>query len=126
MEMNERYVEDLLVTGDLVKGFARSQKVVNDVDPHSGQRTGTQGEKDDFQEKLFDICKKCKLKPSFPVGHPELERERRIQYKIKLLKEMRPDLDFEGRVHAAVEEEFDPKYEPHPQFRAYLVEVQGL
>lgn len=126
MELNEHYVEDLLVTGDLVRGYRRAQKVVNDVDPHTGQRTGTQGEADDFKEKLFDICNKCKLKPGLPPGHPEMDRERRIQHKIKVLKEMRPDLSFEGRVHAAVEEEFDPKYEPHPLFRAYLVEKQGL
>jgi hypothetical protein len=125
MELNESYVPMMVANGDLVKGFTRTQETVNDARP-DGTLIGTQGEKDFYHEKLFDICKSCKAKPGMPAQHPERQREERIQSKIRLLHEMRPDLSFEQRCHAAVEEEFDPKYEPNKAFREFLIERQGL
>lgn len=123
--MNDRYVSSLIASGDLVRANKRSQKLVNDID-RNGNLTGEQGEMDHYTEKLFDICKKCKALATIRPGDVEFERERRIQQRYRRLRESRPDLDFAARVHAAVEEEFDPINEPNPEFRKFLLERRGL
>lgn len=125
IEFNDLHLPSALERGDLVKGFTRTQKVVNDINS-DGSLIGTQGEMDDYHEKLFDICKRCRALSMPRPGDEEVLRERRIQHKIRVLHEMRPDLDLEQRCHLAVEEEFDPKYETNVAFRDYLMELQGL
>jgi hypothetical protein len=91
-------------------------------------RVHFEGESDQYREGYFDVCKSCTRLNAPRPGDPEVERERRIQSKIRLLVEMRPDLNLEGRVQAAIEEEFDAKFEPGlpKAFREFLVERQGL
>jgi hypothetical protein len=115
MEMNEHYVEGMLSTGELVRAnrLAKFQNMHGDM-------------LDQYHEGLFDLCKGCRGKAMPRSGDVELMREQRIQHKVKLLREMRPDLDLAARVHAAVDEEFDPKYEPNKAFREFLLERQGL
>jgi Ribonuclease G/E len=115
MELNEHYVEGMLESGDLVKA-SRLKKVTNPW----GQEVDT------YVESLFDVCKACRGRGVVPAKDSTLTQQMRIQAKVRLLREARPDLDFEGRVHAAVEEEFDPKYESNLAFRKFLVERQGL
>ncbi len=116
MELNEGYVAEMLEAGKLVKA-SRLRKVTNPW----GQEVDT------YVESLFDVCKTCQSRGvAAQTFDSTRTQESRIQAKIKLLREMRPDLDLVARAHAAVEEEFDPKYEPNKAFREYLQERQGL
>jgi hypothetical protein len=125
-ELNDYYVPEMIESGEVVEATKRVRVVDSIRKDVDGVMRKFEGESDSYVTGLFDLCKKCRLKPGLPPGHPEQVREDRIQHKIRLLHEARPDLDFEARVHAAVEEEFDPKYEPNEAFRKYLMERRGL
>jgi hypothetical protein len=125
IEVNDHYVDGMIAAGDLVRGDARIRVPSYDLEP-DGSIVDRHSLKDSFVEKIFDICNKCKLKPGLPPEHPERLRQKRIQQRIANLIEQRPDLNFEERVHAAVEDEFDPHTEPNLAFRKYLIERRGL
>jgi hypothetical protein len=76
---------------------------------------------DFYETQISGICRKC-ARINQPLDNEISAQRKRIQDKIALLRERRPDLTLEQMVSAAVDEEFDPYNEPNGAFRAYLLE----
>ena len=81
------------------------------------------------EEKIFGICADCKRKVALAGDYQygagvavDLQRKR-IQERLALIRERRSDLTLEEAARAAVESEFEPRNEPNPAFRAYLLEL---
>jgi ssDNA-binding Zn-finger/Zn-ribbon topoisomerase 1 len=81
------------------------------------------------EEKIFGICAECRRKAALADNYSygssvavDLQRKR-IQAHLALIRERRSDLTLEEAARAAVESEFDPRNEPNPAFRAYLLEL---
>ena len=81
------------------------------------------------EEKIFGICMDCKRKVALAGDYQygagvavDLQRKR-IQERLALIRERRSDLTLEEAARAAVESEFEPRNEPNPAFRAYLLEL---
>ena len=76
---------------------------------------------DMYTEKIFGMCRKCAV-IDLPLENEITQQRRRIQARLALIREKRLDLTLEQAAHAAVEDEFEARNEPNPDFRAYLLE----
>lgn len=109
-------VEKRIATGEYVNGSKLVKRKKFDGEQYTTPEEG-----------IFGICSKCAADARAIIDNSGADaavtaQTRRIQDRLALIRERRPDLTLEQAARAAVESEFDPNNEPNVAFRAYLLE----
>jgi len=106
-------VEKRIAKGEYVQGSKIVRKTKFDGEQYQTSEEG-----------IWGICSKCAATDRAITDQRAAaeSQTRRIQATLALIRERRSDLTLEEAAKAAVEMEFDPRNEPNPAFRAYLLE----
>lgn len=78
-------------------------------------------------EGVFGMCAKCRREAQANIDLRGAEaatraQAARIQNRIKYIRRNQPEMSIEEAAMRATEDEFEPRNEPNPAFRAYLLE----
>lgn len=108
-------LERRLATGDVVKGSRLTKKT-----DYRGDLV------DEMTSGVFGICRACKRKERTLADSAGSDKAAdaqtiRIRDRAAMIRKIWPDLPLEEVIHAAVEDEFDPRNESDRGFRAYLL-----